>query len=481
MQQDSQSNIDHLFRQRLRDVQVPPPSFVWPEVERSLRKRRRRFLFWWFSGLMAVAASLIVGGVARKKNAQKIDNQIVTLSKEKPQEVFENKKSEQVQSNQTTKPITQGTIKKAEIAGRPQNLAAPMGKPESPTLRPILPKPTLASGQDKRGDSAFGPALPLASAAPPLGQEASKEGHNAEKAILLLLETSNVRPVIVSQKSPTTAEVKVSPKATKPSKKAPRNCYDFARYPNAWLFDAYIGPSLAQREFFAPDPENKDYLNSRLNTERSDWAYHAGLRASLMFNRNFLIRTGLHYDQITEVFEFIDPTYVKYLIESTVMSNGQTRIDTVGIEYGENYLKTYNRYGLLDIPLTAGLELRSGRTGLNLNAGASANILFWKRGAILSPQTGEPTYFTPDKNGAAQIYRPRVGLSATASVQWFYHVGTRTRVFVEPYFRRVLRPITRDEQPVEQRYGIGGLRLGFTKILGSQAAKSAKAGSKKPF
>jgi hypothetical protein len=481
MQKESQSNIDHLFQQRLHGAEIAPPSFVWPEVERALRKRRRRFLFWWFVGLMVFAGSLGVWRFKNRKFTQKIENQTVSLQKEKLQGALANKNGEQFQSNQTAKPIASETEKKAQAAQTTQNPIAPVGKQGLPKPPSIHSNPTLASGKKKGDERSLGLAPRLVSATPPPSQEEAKNGFNAEKPTLLPLEKNRAMPLIAPPKFPAVFLVATPPKTIKPAQKTPRNCYDFARYPNAWLFDAYIGPSLAQREFFAPDPENKDYLNSRLNTERRDWAYHAGLRASLMFNRNFLIRTGLHYDQITEVFEFIDPTYVKYLIESTVMANGQTRIDTVGIEYGENYLKTYNRYGLLDIPLVAGLELRSGRTGLSLNAGASANILFWKRGAILSPQTGEPTYFTPAKKDAVEAFRPRVGLSATASLQWFYHVDTRTRVFVEPYFRRVLRPVTRNDQPVEQRYGIGGLRLGVTKILGSQAAKSAKAGSKKPF
>ena len=181
---------------------------------------------------------------------------------------------------------------------------------------------------------------------------------------------------------------------------------------------------------------------------------------------NFLIRTGLHYDQMTERFEYIDPKYVITHVANVYHPDtGLTTLDTTGVEYGENYQKTYNRFGMLDIPLAVGVELRKGRSGFNFNAGMTINFLFWKRGAIISPETGGPVWFTPGQKDAADIFRPNSGLSATASVQWFYHLKPRLRIFVEPSFRKMLRPVTLPSHPIEQRYGIGGLRFGLTKIL----------------
>jgi hypothetical protein len=91
------------------------------------------------------------------------------------------------------------------------------------------------------------------------------------------------------------------------------------------------------------------------------------------------------------------------------------------------------------------------------------NVLFWKRGDILS-MNDQPASFDPS-DGELEVFRPRTGLSVSGSVQWFYHLKPRLRVFAEPYFRQVLRPVTLSTQPVEQRYGIGGIRMGLTKIL----------------
>jgi hypothetical protein len=51
------------------------------------------------------------------------------------------------------------------------------------------------------------------------------------------------------------------------------------------------------------------------------------------------------------------------------------------------------------------------------------------------------------------------------SVQWFWHLRPQLRVFVEPYYRRVLQPISPDGSPVRQQYSLQGVQLGLTKIL----------------
>lgn len=245
-----------------------------------------------------------------------------------------------------------------------------------------------------------------------------------------------------------------------------KNCYDFNSHPNVFLVDVYAGPSLARKDLRPASPEESWYRQRRLATESSDWAFNAGVRGTLLLNQHFLIRTGLHYDQIVEKFEYADPNYKEVNIrQRSVLVNGtwQTVSDT-SVSYGEHYTKTYNRFGMLDIPLQVGLEVRNRRSGVSLQAGASINVLFWKRGSILSV-TEQPASFAPGTEDGVAVFRPRTGLSVSGSVQWFYHLKPRLRVFAEPYFRQVLRPITIDSHPVEQRYGIGGIRLGLTKIL----------------
>jgi hypothetical protein len=246
-------------------------------------------------------------------------------------------------------------------------------------------------------------------------------------------------------------------------RKDPGSCYDFTGRPTVWFADAYAGSGLPGRRLTSPDPEFQEYSRLRRETESPNTAFSAGLRGSMLLNRHYLFRAGLHYDQFTEVFEYADPNYIEYTVKvrnELVGGVWQTITDTIGVDYGEHYQKTYNRYGMLDIPIMLGGEWRSGRTGFSLQAGASVNIFFWNRGATLSPQ-GVPTNFDRDN----PAFRARTGASLMGSVQWFWHLRPQWRVFVEPYYRRMLQPITPDGSPVRQQYSLQGVQLGITKIL----------------
>ena len=63
------------------------------------------------------------------------------------------------------------------------------------------------------------------------------------------------------------------------------------------------------------------------------------------------------------------------------------------------------------------------------------------------------------------VFRTNLGLSAIASIQWYWHLTPTFRLFVEPSYRQVLRPLTLSSHPVEQRYSLFGLRMGATKIF----------------
>lgn len=455
-------DIDHLFQQRLQNAAVTPPDFVWPNVERALRRRRRRFLAW-----MLIAG--LAGSAALWLCLERPGQAVATTGAEKSPETA---RTEPTPAAGQTEPATAirdtgatasfaaetpaGSLSGAAAAGP----TSPSGIRTAGSARTAATKtPDAAAG------SRSAPAHPLpgvivpADPAPGLPADADSPAFFKKQGVLAALAG---RPAWLNKGT----DVPLPPVAvaqTPARKRRPRknNCYDFAKSPNAWLVDAYAGPSFARKTLRA-NADDRPYLNQRLATERPDWAYNAGLRASWLFNRHFVLRTGLHYQQITEVFEFIDPNSV---IVTYQVENGDTTI--LDIDYGENYVKTFNRFGLLDIPLQAGVEWRQGNGGIALNAGVSLNLLFWKRGEILAPgaNTPRPASFTPGQGNSIDVFRRSAGLSLNGSAQFFYHLQPRLRLFAEPYYHHILKPLNHPGHPVEQRYGIGGIRLGATAIL----------------
>lgn len=442
--------MDELFRQRLHDAEVPPPPFVWPAVEQALQERRRRKALWLLAFGLLGAATLawfliknpLADGVAQWPTAghdlQPMEEgsagaQEVLMPKDDPTQREEASSSLAVPAVRAVPPPSN-----TAVAKRADSPASPSTQPSTAQSVSEFNAASIADNQDQPGI---------------LAQE--------------YLEINFLRAKSSAIASSATSLDITAPKFLKPSaqrkKTQPKVCYDFDKQPKAWLLDVYAGPSLAQVSLTSR-PDNRPYLNQRISTESRSVAMNAGVRASLMFNQNLLLRTGLHYEQVTEVFEYIDPTYVKLSINTVVVNGQVVRVDTI-VEYGENYQKTYNRYSMLDVPLTLGVEMRNGRSGFSINAGASANVLFLTRGSIIDPETSEPARFGQNATLSQDVFQQRVGFSAMASIQWFWHVTPRTRLFVEPAFRQVLRPITVASHPVEQRYSMLGLRLGATTIF----------------
>lgn len=474
-------HIDDLMRQRLRHTEVPPPAFVWPNVERALRRRKRRlFLFWFLTGSLAtglLAAGLWMlwnqtetpvapqpvahvepaapapertsGIMAEKNTPIGLENTETASGKERSAAIHTNAKPSPIPAHPAS-------------AGRPDN-AAPAGKrlPASKAGGNQLSARTNQSPEQLRPDVSESSVANLPTA-PEESASSSLSPNSATAPAMLLPVSQGLLRVPVRENAPATVQ---TPPPAK-TKRAPKKCYDFHSHPNAWLVDAYAGPSWAGKHFKTSDSELQDYLLDRERTEIRTWGYNAGLRASYLFAGNFLLRTGLHFDHFEEQFEYIDPNFIRYNITITqqyINNQWVSVTDTIGIEYGTNYLKTYNRYALLDIPLQAALELRSGATGVSLNLGGSVNVLFEKRGSILDT-TGKPASFTPG-SGPNEVFRTSLGMSLMGSIQWFYHLNPRTRVFVEPYYRHILDPVTRPDLPYEQTYGVGGVRLGLTRIF----------------
>lgn len=438
-------DLDRQFRRRLQHAEATPPPFVWKGVQAVLRRRRRRIVLWWSAGLFlmgAVGVGLWLwlpapaahSPASADKGGGLIHVPSATGSRPAAEDVAV--MSAPVVSRAPALPSASLSAKRSETAhtqyllpplpGTPQPLAEPEPTPPDPTVEdPVSPETTSEPG-----------TLPTLTPEPL---------HAAPRSVRLTA-------ALLAQK--------------KPGSPSTKRCYSFSSKGGVWMLDAYGGPAWSRVKWRVHNSELDTYAAARRRTETPDGAFNAGLRASYFIHPNLMLRTGLHYDQWVERFEYFDPNFIRYHVVITQkIINGQwvSVTDTVGVEYGSEYQKTYNRFGLLDIPLQIGTEWRRGVMGFSLNAGASINVLFHKRGHILDT-AGQPVSFTPG-SGGLDVYRPRVGWSAGGSIQAFYHVAPRTRLFAEPYFRIVLRPITLPAYPIEQRQSIAGLRIGVSQIL----------------
>jgi hypothetical protein len=504
-----QSDIDDLFRRRLYDAEATPPPFVWPNVEAALRKRKRRWFFfsllaagfagaglWYIRSSEAGAPTLAKTEIMalQPSEAAQVPG-ISDKSGSKPSATTQLEPGTPVDPTHKAPVAVQHAQSNSASALRTESARRKMLKAKSPEPWAGIPKKlrldkTVAadffekSAEQKSIQDLGSP--PKADAArmqqPENNPEALANAQNlftasiknsantdtelAPEIPLFLVRDFDRLPFATGQPI-FVRKHRLEPIAFVSKKSAtPKRCYSFAKDTRALLIDVYGGPSLARKELTVGNAEDKNYLQRRLSTEKQDWAFNLGVRGTYVFQRNLLLRSGLHYDQNVEVFEHFDPNSVKVVVEyRTKMVGSQkiTTIDTLSIDYGEEYIKSYNRFGMLELPLVAGLELRAGNTGLSINGGVSLNLLFWKRGAMLGPD-GKPAWFSKDRQ-EIDVFRNNTGLSLNGSVQWFWHLRPRLRVFVEPYTRHILKPVSIPGYPIQQRGGFWGLRVGMTKIV----------------
>jgi hypothetical protein len=477
------NNIDEAWRQRLEQAEVPAPAFVWPAVERELRKKKRGYPFFWLAfALVSVGGFIQHRNLGTKNIAASIPVQSLVTKADQGLALAKPESASGIESG-----VAQGDNTAGPTTARPvsvQKTVVP--KPNFSTKNSPLTKPAVQQLNfvEVQVDKSINRIDKTPASVEPLefASESTLYGKNPELVLVGQSPNASNKPNAFTQAPAALLLSDLKPleywdKITLPSIKSNQNvkrfaprkrkskyCYDFTRNTSVWMFDAYFGPSLAQKNL-STSAEYGTYLKHRLNSEENSLSFNAGLRANFIFNQNMMLRTGAHFERINEVFQFIDPKYTKYSVEIYVDNNGNTRVDTVGVEFGQNYVKTFNRLSLVDIPVQGAYELRFGRGGVSLNAGLSFNMLFHKRGGVRTIDGESWAPFTPGKPDAIEMFRPRLGMSFMGSVQWFYYIEPRSRVFLETYHRNIFGSVTLLSHPVTQRYNISGLRMGVSRII----------------
>ncbi len=449
--------FDNQFHQRLYHAEVPPPPAVWANVEEILRQRRRKRAFAWIFGGSLAGASVCA---ALWLFNQPAENATAT-----------------------------GTLAEtsATAVGRQPSAAATAptvaeGIAEAPST--IIRPPSTVSRQPSTVSAKSG-ARHSAGAAQKLGgqfvqqpgvtdnQPVAYEKIAAETGVLVAHNMSNKAAdlALLATRQPLVASEGVEPPyrfaPIKPlwrKKKDAKHCYSFANHRAVWLLDGYTGFARPARTFSDVQPGFDNYAAQRDQTERSGFGMTGGLRGSLVWGP-LVLRTGLHYTQFTEVFEneHINSIRTIIVIDSTLVNGQWVKTEKTVREFGSKFSRSYNRFGMLDVPLLVGAEMRFGRGGVSLNGGGAVNILFWKRGSVLAPGNQVDTPF--GSTALEPFFKANTGFSLVGSAQGFWHVSPRTRVFVEPYFQRIVKPVTVGSYPLAQRYNILGVNMGVTRII----------------
>lgn len=436
-------DLEALIARRLRHTAVDPPAQVWVGVEAALRRRRRKAFAWWMAATMFSSIGIAAGiwffgrdaAGSTRSPGQDWVRMHVPLAAPKP-------------SDDVVSGASDVASSKRQVALEARS-AAPAYFPEQ-TLAPLK---GAASSLAEESEVTVDPSHTV------IDEEQVPTAQFPALQMLPVLET----PCLVLDKSLPAVPARVRHKPIRPGRNT-HLCYPFKELGRVWMLDAWAGPTFSDKHLEVGQPSGNALLTARTNSEKQDLGFHAGLRATVLSQGRFMARSGLSYEQFAERFVQSSPNSVELIIrQRTEWSDNKwiTVVDTLGLRYGDAYTQTYNRFGLLDVPLEAGMEWRGKRAGFSVHAGLSANLLFWQSGRMYA----DPG--TPADIGEIEPrpFRGRVGFSGVAALQGFYHLDTRTRLFVEPYYRHIFRPVSDPQYPIVQRYNLMGLRIGVTRAF----------------
>jgi hypothetical protein len=441
--------MDASFGHRLRHMEVGPPAHVWAGVEGGLRRRRRRAFVWWFATTLLSAAGMaavlwFVGG----------DPGSPPVFRDRVQ-VFRNTQPSDsaswhaVASDKGALVLSDGASDRYPAA--PEATADINQHHSAPVMPKKAPRARLQGASDQ-----LVAAVPVAVVYDV--QDVLAVGHG----VLDQLPVQEV-PLAVAGVPIRAVPERIRHRPIRPGRNT-HPCYPFKELSRVWMLDAWGGPTLANKRLEVGQPAGGLLIEARRNSEMQDWGFNAGVRASVLSRGRFVARSGLSYEQFAERFVQSSPNAVELIIrQRTEWSDNKwvTVTDTLGLRYGDAYTQTYNRFGLLDIPLEAGMEWRGKRAGLSVHMGLSVNLLFWKSGRMFA----DPDQSADIADIAPRPFRSRVGWSGLVGIQGFYHLNTRTRIFAEPYFRHIFRPVSDPQYPIVQRYNLMGLRIGMTRAF----------------
>jgi len=216
-------------------------------------------------------------------------------------------------------------------------------------------------------------------------------------------------------------------------------------------WEVYAGPDYAMKQYSSNDPA---LVDKRKETQSIQWAYSAGARYTRVFSNGISLRAGVNYSQINEKFSYLQDNVVQLIY---IISPAGDTTDSYYVR-GTRYKNSVNRYRSIDLPVTIGYELGSGRLKANINAGVIINLRSWQSGSTID-QNLLPVNF--NASNTVYQYKTNAGLAFTGALSLYYRLNDRMHLLAEPYYRHNLSPISKDAGPVQERFRVMGLRLGL--------------------
>ncbi|MCC6384381.1 MAG: hypothetical protein LC117_05710 [Bacteroidia bacterium] len=427
--------FDRLLHSRLSRLKIKPPAEIWDKI--ASRTSAKKGVAWWWIPVVLILISVPAGlyWISKKPLAEngivtskkiKNDGKALSYSTKHPQSVVPLPESVPAAGNQQTKKQSRPRIH------TPQSLQS-------------VPFVTTQIGVN----------LSEAQMQSALINEDFKPDPEAVTLTNLLLT------VLPETASLSAATVKTITPLTGPGK--------------TFSILALGGPQWATKLLGSKRdlPGDKRYISFRNNAEKRADAWTAALLIQVDLDRNFFIRTGIHYHRIREN---IALRYIRTLLNGeitdtvigTKIPNGDPDA-VLALSEDDQYkiladyiLQDEATYQFISFPLIAGAGIKSGKFSFYATAGLALNFRSSYQGKILAPDS---VYLISIKDAAGSPFVPVTGLTFMTSAGVSYLLSQKVEFVIEPTYVHQLPDITKSSYRLSQRfYGFGiqtGLKVKF--------------------
>jgi len=232
---------------------------------------------------------------------------------------------------------------------------------------------------------------------------------------------------------------------------------------NDWYVDFYASPMMVFKNVTGKIA-GKNIRTGMDSTLHKQVSFNAGISLVKNIGENFLVKAGVQYNQVNEVFRSTRVNEIKLIttvtIRTVILSPGDTiyiRDTSVIQQIGTVTRQTQNRYKSWDIPIIIGYEFGGKDLRLNANAGIIANINSSYKGDMLD--TAQQTINIAGYKNAG-VYKTKIGLSIYAGLGIVKSLGNRTDLLIEPHARINLANTTTEAAWFKQKNITAGLSVG---------------------
>jgi len=247
--------------------------------------------------------------------------------------------------------------------------------------------------------------------------------------------------------------------------RGPIDCPDiFGNNTGGWYVDGYISPMMNFKQVSGKIPGKNvaEGMDSSLHRQVS---FNTGFSLVKTFGNGLLMKTGLQYNQVNELFKITQVNEIKTIttisVRTVIIAPGDTVYirDTTRVQQmGTITRQTQNRYKSWDIPVIFGYEFGGKGIRINANAGVIANIRTIYSGSLRDTAQRTHILFS---DGDSAIYKTKIGLSLYAGFSLLKPVFTNTDFFVEPFARFNLKNTTTGTAWFNQKNIVAGISFGL--------------------